>query len=255
VWAKATDARSGGGDVRAVSSAGPIVRPPPECPVSWYLRKEWVDQEDGIDLVVIHYAWTPLGHHPDWSWGHEWRPMQDAGGDPRRRVKVLTLPREVSDDSRGANREYAFHHFFEVYQNGHPWSTDTFTEEIVCRDLEFVDEHGWITNICIHWAVDDWTAPVFSPMEDPRFPMDSEFTSLRYYGYNDKPRYHEAKFHMMQHIPLPHYWRSTMWGPRGARLLQQYHVGRTFPEHESTEFFLGPNGPTQPTGDCWVHEL
>jgi hypothetical protein len=223
--------------------------------LSWYLQKEWVDQDDGIDMVLIHYTWTPFGRDPDWNM-HEWRPLGDGGGYPRRRTKVLTLPREVWDDSWGGPaREYAFHHYFEVFQSGHRWTTDTFTEEIVCRDLEFVDEQGLITNICIHWAVDDWTAPVFSPMEDPRFPGDSEFTSVRYYGYQDKARYHEAKFWMLDQLPLPHRWRASMWGPRGSKLLQQYHIGRMFPEHEAGEIFLGPNGATEPTGDSWVHEL
>ena len=46
-----------------------------------------------------------------------------------------------------------------------------------------------------------------------------------------------------------------MWGPSGSRLLQQYHIGRMYPEHESVEIFLGPNGATGPTGDSWVHQL
>jgi hypothetical protein len=139
--------------------------------VSWYYPKGWTDQEDGIEQVLIHYVCTPPGQWPDWSWGHESRVLEDRGGFPRTRLKVLRMPREVWDMDNGWNApEYRFHYFFEVFQDGHRWTTDRFTEDIVYRDLEYVDDHAWTTNICIYWSVGDWAAPVYSPMEDPRFP-------------------------------------------------------------------------------------
>ena len=224
--------------------------------MSWYLRKEWVDQEDGIENVILHYTWSPQGGWPDWGRHHQSRVLLDAGGYPRRREKVIAMPREIWDDGRGAaHPEYRLHYFFEVFQHGRQWTTDLFTEEIACRDLEYVDHSGWITNICIYWAVDDWRAPIYSPMEDPRFPMESEFTSERYYAYWDKDRYHHAKFHMLGEIPLPHHWRSRMWGPRGSTVVQQYHVGRMYPPEEKGETWLGPDGPSDPGGNYWMHQL
>jgi hypothetical protein len=32
---------------------------------SFYLKKTFVDYEPGIDLVNIHYTWTPLGQLPN----------------------------------------------------------------------------------------------------------------------------------------------------------------------------------------------
>jgi hypothetical protein len=210
--------------------------------MGWYYPRSWIDREDGIEGVVIHYTWTPVGHWPDWGRHHESRVLADAGGFPRMRRKVLRMPARVYDESRGgAVPEYALHSFFEVHQDA--------------RELEYVDSDGWITNICIYWGVNGWEAPVYSPMEDPRFPADSEFTSERYYSYWDKDRYHVTKFHMLQQLPLPHRWRARMWGPRGATLVQQYHVGRTYPEHEKFETWLGPDGPGEPNANYWVHPL
>jgi hypothetical protein len=224
--------------------------------MSWYYPKGWTDQEDGIEQVLIHYTCTPPHQWPDWGWGHETRVLQDLGGFPRQRLKVLRMPREVWDMQNGwPTAEYRFHYFFEVFQNGTRWTTDLFSEDIVYRDLDYVDNDGWTTHICIYWSVGDWTAPVYSPMEDPRFPHDSEFRSTRYYSYWDKERFHYEKYQMLRALDLPHCWQSRMWGPRGANLLQQYHIGHMWPPHEQTEAWIGPDGPSDPGGRSWVHTL
>ncbi len=92
-------------------------------------------------------------------------------------------------------------------------------------------------------------------MEDPRFPEDSEFASIRYYAYWDKPRFHHVKAEMLAQIPLPHLWRAKMWGPRGSTIVQQYHIGHMYPEHEQSEVFLGPEGPAAEFGSSWTHLL
>ena len=63
--------------------------------MSWYYPKGWTDEQDGIDQVLIHYSCTPPGQWPDWSWSHDARVLQDFGGFPRQRLKVLRMPREV----------------------------------------------------------------------------------------------------------------------------------------------------------------
>jgi hypothetical protein len=46
-----------------------------------------------------------------------------------------------------------------------------------------------------------------------------------------------------------------MWAPRGSQVLQQYHIGRLYPEHERGEFFYGPDGVTEPGVSAWVHQM
>jgi hypothetical protein len=92
-------------------------------------------------------------------------------------------------------------------------------------------------------------------MEDPRFPSDSEFTSERYYAYQDKDRFSWGKSQMLDHLPLPHHWRSRIWAPRGAPVLQQFHIGHLYPPEETVETWLGPDGPSGPGGGHWVLHL
>jgi hypothetical protein len=223
--------------------------------MTWYLTKTWTDPDGEVDAVQIHYMWTPVGDGPFFDGTHQTRWLADWGGLPRRRGKVLSLPRSIWTGGRWSDDGFALHHYFEVHGRHGRWTTDTVTEEIVTRDLEFVDHQGAITNICIHWAVDNWMAPTYSPMEDDRFPADGEFASVHYYGYEDKPRFHRTKAEMLYQIPLPHRWRARMWGPRGSTLVQQYHVGHLYPEHERGEAYVGPDGMTMPCGSHWVHQL
>ena len=182
--------------------------------MSWYYPKGWTDRGDGVDQVLIHYACTPPGQWPDWGWGHQARVLQDVGGRPRQRLKVLRMPREVWDMEKGSpTPEYRFHYFFEVHQHGDRWTTDLFTEDIVYRDLEYTDNAGWVTNICIYWAVSNWTAPVYSPMEEPRVPAGSEFVATNYYTYDDKDRFHHEKYDLLYGLDLPHRFRSRMSHP------------------------------------------
>lgn len=224
--------------------------------MSWYLTKDWIDQEDGVERVVINYTFTPPGQYPDWTWGHESRELHDLGGFPRRRAKVLKMPREVWDMVNGwRSPQYRMHYFFEVFQNGTRWTTDPVTEEIVYRDLEYVDSDRTFTHICVYWAVGDWRAPVYSPMEDRRFPSDFEFSSVRYYGYGDKERFHYEKARLLDTLERPVRWHGRMWAPQGSTVLQQYHVGRLFPPQERAEAWLGPDGPCAAASSYWVHTL
>ena len=221
--------------------------------MSWYLRKEWIDQDDGIEGVVIHYTSSPRGRGVDFGHFHDSRPLQQAGGG--RRMKVLAMPRQVWTDGAGWCDEYTFHYRFEVFAAGAKLDHRALQRRHREPRARIRDQDGAITNICIHWAVGDWMAPVYSPMEDPRFPADSEFASIRYYGYWDKPRYHQAKAAMMAQIPLPHLWRSRIWGPRGSTVVQQYHIGHMYPENEQAETFLGPDGRTTEFASSWTHQM
>lgn len=45
----------------------------------WYLKKEFVDTEPGIEAVTIPYTWLPIGKPADWSAIHESRSMERGG--------------------------------------------------------------------------------------------------------------------------------------------------------------------------------
>ena len=169
---------------------------------------------------------------------------------------VLRMPRDVWDIDNGwPTPEYRFHYYFEVFQHGNRWTTDLFSEDIVYRDLEYVDNTGWVTNICIYWSVGDWTAPVYSPMEDPRFPTDSERppraitpTGTRSASTTRRPRC------------------STRWtGHTGGRPACGAHVverscssttsGECIHQRRRARCGAAPDGPAAPDANYWEHYL
>ena len=47
--------------------------------MSFYLKKNYVDNELGIELVNIHYTWTPMNTPPNWEAHRETRVMPRGG--------------------------------------------------------------------------------------------------------------------------------------------------------------------------------
>ncbi len=41
--------------------------------MSFYMKRTYVDHEPGIELINIHYTWTPLGELPNWEAHRETR--------------------------------------------------------------------------------------------------------------------------------------------------------------------------------------
>jgi hypothetical protein len=224
----------------------------------WYLKKMWIDPEPGIEAVVIHYTCTPLGWTPDWRLPHDTRLMeknamvkQGFGGTtlaaedqvatlpvterpatapPNARVKVLRMPASVWNPQTSTfDEHYLFHYFFEVWQNGRNWTTPPVSEEIVSKEIEYVDWRGNVSGLCAHWSVYDGDAFVYAPTETAefieRFGENSEFRSHKFYGHPDRNFFARAKWALVQQLPLPRRWRTKVWGPKGAPLIQGWHVG------------------------------
>ena len=224
----------------------------------WYLKKMWLDQESGIDAVVIHYMCTPLGGTPDWRLPHETRLMeknakvkQGLGGTtlvgeeqvatlqvterpalapPNARVKVLRMPTSVwSPQTLSFSENYLFHYFFEVWQQGRQWTTSPVTEEIVSKEIEYVDWLGNVPGLCAHWSVYDGDAFVYAPTETldfiAQFGEDNPLRSHKFYGSQDRNLFSRIKWAMILQLPLPRRWRAKVWGPKGAPVIQGWHVG------------------------------
>ena len=216
--------------------------------MTWYYPKGWTDQEDGVEQVVIHYACTPPEQWPDWAWGHESRVLEDRGGFPRNRLKVLRMPRDVWDMQNGwSTPEYRFHYYFEVFQNGHRWTTDLLQRghrlprPRVRRPPRLDDEH-------LHLLVGGRLVRAgLQPDGGPPLPG-----RLRLPGHEVLLVPGQGALPPREVLDAAGRWsgrtggRSRMYGPRGATLVQQYHVGRMYPPEEKDEFWLGPDGRAAP---------
>ena len=58
------------------------------------LRRTWVDPAPGIEMVQIHYAWTPAGGQPDWE-DVDTRVLTPSDASPGLRSAVIEVPRRV----------------------------------------------------------------------------------------------------------------------------------------------------------------
>jgi hypothetical protein len=213
--------------------------------MSFYMKKTFVDMDPGIELVNVHYTWTPLGEMPNWEAHRETRMMprggvlvrgmggttlDESGGyvqsssetltlpDDGSRRKVIRLPKAVPDPATGGYTEhYAFHHYFELFRNGRHEQSPLYTEEIVSKEVEYLDFQGTLGLLCLFWSLSDWDAPQYQPTEEPnfitRFGEDSPYRSHKFYGSEDKDSFSRTRSAMVSTLPLPR--RQTLTQQRG----------------------------------------
>ena len=225
--------------------------------MSFYMKRTYIDSEPGIELVNLHYTWTPLGEMPNWEAHRETRMMPRGGvlirgmggttvdesghyvqttseridlPDDGVRRKIIRLPKALPDPATGGYTEhYAFHHYFEVFRQGKREQSPLYTEEIVSKEVEYVDFPGTLGGMCIFWSVYDWDAPQYQPTEVPqfieRFGADNPFRSHKFYGTEDKETFSRIRSEMLQSLPLPRRFVGKIYGPKGAEVHQRWHVG------------------------------
>jgi hypothetical protein len=224
---------------------------------SFYMKKSWIDTEPDIELVNIHYSWTPVGEMPSWQSHRETRAMprggtlirglggttiDESGGytqtqsetidlpDDGIRRKVLRMPHTLTDPATGEQKdEYWFHHYFEIFKHGRRELSPLYTEEIVSKEVEYLDHDGILGGMCIFWSIYDWDVPQYQPTEEHNFVAtygeDSPFRSHKFYGAEDKENFSRIRSEMLRALPLPRRFVGKIRGPRGAKVVQRWHVG------------------------------
>lgn len=188
--------------------------------MSFYLRKEWIDQVDGIEHVTIHYTAAPLNSPPDWRRNIQTREMiPEEGQSQKRRAKVIKLPRQLN-----GQENYHLHYFFQV-KGLCEWTSETFVEEIVADgSYTFIDYEGCYTNICVYWSINGWGAHNYSTMFEDGTDLDHPLSSLHFYGRAHDGIYIFERFKWLQSIALPHIYRGKVHGPRGSRVDYCFHI-------------------------------
>jgi hypothetical protein len=223
---------------------------------AFYLKKTFVDPEPGIELVNLHYTWTPLGEQPDWDTQHETRTMPRGGvlvrgmggttidesgeyvqtasqrielPDDGTRRKVIRLPKAILDPATDQYVEHYALHYVEAFRNGKRERSPVYTEEIVSKEVEYIDFQGNVGGLCIFWSVYDWDAPQYQPTEEPRiierFGEDNPYRSHKFYGEEDKETFSRVRSEMLRSLPPPRRFVGKIYGPKGAQVHQSWHVG------------------------------
>ena len=224
---------------------------------SYYIKRSFIDTLPGIDLVNIHYTWTPLGQPPNWEAHRETRAMPRGGTlvrgmggttidengqavqtqseviqipDDGVRRKIIKLPDEIPDPATGRYSDnYLFHHYFEVFLNGRREQSPLYTEEVVSKEVEYIDLQGTLGGMCIYWSIYDWDSPQYQPTEEPafiaRYGEDSPYRSFKFYGCEDMEEFSRIRSEMLAALPTPRRFVGKIRGPKGAEVHQRWHVG------------------------------
>ena len=225
--------------------------------MSFYMKRSFVDTQPGIELVNIHYTWTPVGQQPNWEAHRETRAMPRGGvlvrgmggttldetgnaiqtasqtvelPDDGTRRKVIRVPSDVWDPAQNKHVEnYDLHHYFEVFREGKRELSPVYTEEIVSQEVEFVDQQGTLGGMCIYWSLYDWDAPQYQPTEVPEFiekyGEDSPYRSFKFYGSADMEEFGRIRAELLKALPTPRRFVGKIRGPKGAQVVQSWHVG------------------------------
>ena len=179
-----------------------------------YIKKDWVDHEDGIASVVLHMTLGKINLPANWNHIESFVMMPEWGTVPLRRSWVVRLPTHFGIDER-----YLFHYYFQIrYEDGSEKVSDTFTQLIIPRNVEYIDHSGTCSHIVMHWSVDGWNYPQNTELEVEGIEWGDEF-SVSQTPYRSGDRlYEKGRLFMMQRLPAPRRFFATVWAPRGVEV-------------------------------------
>ena len=198
------------------------------------LRRTWVDPVPGIEMVQLHYTWTPPGREPDWETA-DCRVLTTSDASPGLRSAVIEAPRRVEGGT-----DYLLHHFFFVVRGTESVSSPVYTEEIVAREVVYEDARGAWTHVGVGWGV----SPGMPDLAAPNYTAAAmDGLSFEDAGAGAPPE--PAPIHeFVRAQPLPHVFRGLVWGPRGFELRYVFHLvraGSPRPE-DDTELWADNDG-------------
>lgn len=204
------------------------------------LTKTWLDQEPGIEMVEIRYLWTPLGGTAKWEGQEETEVMSVVPNtNPRLRQGVIEIPRYLDNKD-----SYHLHYRFVFVRNGREEFSPIFTEEIVAREVPYVDAQGRITEVRLLWGVNGWAAQNWTQAKLTGLNLATTETGAGHdregEGIAD-----DAIYELIQTVPLPRHYVAKVWGPRGATVEYSYQLLRTNSPIPDDDFETWDNNNTQ----------
>ena len=173
-------------------------------------------------MVEVRYTWSALGEPAKWDGMEETEVMLLVPNtNPKVRQAVIEPPRYFHD-----NDSFLLHHRFMYVQDGRENISDAFTEEIVSREIEYLDQEGRITEVRLLWGVDSWNAPNWTQAKLEGLNLqtlpDRAGHDREGEGITD-----DAIYELIQTVPLPRRYVGKVWGPRSANVEYRYQLLRT----------------------------
>lgn len=204
------------------------------------LAKVWVDSAPNPHTVEVRYMWTALNERPRWNGDEEAEVMAPVPNtSPQMRLAVLEIPRYLAH-----NPNYLLHYRFGGGGEFREGFNRDFTEEIVSREVEYVDNEGRITEVRVLWSVGGWSAPNWS---------QARLEGLKLRLRENEPGHDaegegivdEAIYELVQTVPLPRRFRARLWGPKGATVEYVFQLLRTGSPVPEDDFERWDNNNTQ----------
>ena len=203
------------------------------------LTKVWTDQEPGIQMVEVRYTWSALGEPATWDGTEETEVMRVVPNtNPTVRQAVIEPPRYFHD-----NDSFLLHHRFMYVKDGRENMSGMTTEEIVSREIEYLDREGRITEVRLLWGVDSWNAPNWTQAKLEGLNLQT-LPNRAGHDREGEGIADDAIYELIQTVPLPRRYVGKVWGPRGANVEYRYQLLRTnspLPE-DDFEIWLTDNG-------------
>lgn len=200
----------------------------------FFLRKDWRDGDDGIEMVVLHWATTREGQPPNWRRAHATTVMNPQPGSypAIRSCQLWVIPPFPLTQLRGVKAEehsrFLMHWFCEVTHRGRVWSTEVTTQDLRAETITHSETTGEYTHAWLYYSLDDFTP-------GNRAAMWIDGVSTRYQHPVALPE-HEARHKEYQlrakrsqlivQLPLPRLFRGQLWGPVGARAFYSIYLSR-----------------------------
>jgi len=204
------------------------------------LAKVWIDSAPNPHTVEVRYTWSGLNEPPRWNGDEEAGVMAVVPNtNPQMRLAVLEIPRYLSREPN-----YLLHYRFGGGGEFRDGFNRDFTEEIVSREVEYVDDEGRITEVRVLWSVGGWSAPNWS---------QARLEGLKLNRRENEPGHDaegegitdEAIYEFVQTVPLPRRFLARVWGPKGATVEYVFQLLRSNSPLPEDDFQRWDNNDSQ----------
>lgn len=176
-----------------------------------YIRKNWIDQDDEIEKVTLNTALSHLSSPANWNKTETFTMMPEWGTNPLKRSWVVRLPTHFENEER-----YLFHYFYQVTtRNGNERVSDTYTQMIVPKEVEYIDHSGDCDHVILHWSLDKWSYPQNTELEAEGISWGSDYSVSQAMFRSGIDVYEKGRTMELAKIAVPRTFKCKIWGPKG----------------------------------------
>ena len=179
-----------------------------------FLKKDWIDNEEGIESVRLHVAYGHINEPADWKNTKIYEMMPEWGTTPLRRTWVLRIPTHYEGKDR-----YLLHYFFLIrYKSGNERVSASYAQLIIPKEIQYIDHSGNYSHVKLHWCLNDWAYPQDTEMELDGIEWGSEYSvSNVAYRQNDR-LYERGRAQIISKISVPRLFKAVIWAPANEKI-------------------------------------